>query len=787
MNSVRYYKTVFLYIVFACFCCQTKAGQKMGGDSLINLGWKFFIGDNQEARHSGFNDKAWKTVNLPHDGSIAGGFDTVSGSRQNGFRPRHIGWYRKTLVIPKTAADKVISVDFEGVYRAAEVWINGNYLGKHLNGYTGFTYDITPYVKPGQPATLVVRYDNTFKQSSRWYTGEGIYRNVWLRISAPVHIAPDGTYITTPVIGDRHARVAIQTEVVNQSDSAALATLTTVIISPEGREVASSISVVPLGAHQKYLYKQYTDVLQPQLWDITSPLLYTAKSYLTVGRQIKDTYFTRFGIRTVDFNPEQGFLLNGRKVFLKGVNIHHDLGPLGAAAFEKGFKRRLEGLKKMGVNAIRLAHNPHAKSVLDLCDELGILIFDESFDKWSSEYYGPGEPFASYWKNDLEWFIRRDRNHPCVFIWSVGNEVAVKQEYKDTSFVAQMEKMAEVVHRLDPTRKVTSGLYPSRDEDTPAPMAFHMDVVSDNYMSRFYKRDHQKFPQLIFLESEMTTDNGGENFFNYDHSYACGQFYWGGTDYIGESFKWPSKGWNGIIDWCDFWKPISYYIKSLYSPEPMVKIAVLDADHSEARVWNDVFMNTLKMTDGWNWPNGQKLTLFTFTTGDEVELFVNNKSQGIKKLKDFPKNKISWNVSYEPGSIKAVARKNGSAIAVDEIKTAGNADRISLQTDSTHISAGGEDLAYVRVTITDKDGILVTNATNEINFNVTGAGEILGVANGDRFSDEEFVANHRRVYEGKCLLVIRGDINPGKIKVKATSKGLRSSELDISVMSKHKM
>lgn len=749
-------------------------------DSLINFDWKFFIGDNPAAKEKTFADTKWQTVHLPHDGSIAGGFDTVSGTRQNGFRPRHIGWYRKALFVPASAKGKIISIEFEGVYRAAEIWVNGTYLGKHLNGYTGFTYDVTKHVVAGETNIIAVRYDNTYKQSSRWYTGEGLYRNVWLHVKDALHVAENGTYITTPFIDNNQAKVSVQTEVINRADTAVLATLKTVILSPEGKEVKSMLSVVPLRAHQTYNYQQNTTINNPVIWDITSPKLYHIKSYVSVGNNLRDVYDSRFGIRTVDYTPEQGFLLNGRKVFLNGVNIHHDLGPLGAAAFDKGFKRRLLGLKKMGVNAIRLAHNPYTKSVLDMCDEMGILVFNEAFDKWSSEYYGPGEDFKQHWQPDLAWFIKRDRNHPSVFIWSVGNEVAVKQEYKDTAFVVQLNKMVDFVHQADPSRKVTCGLYPSRDEDSPAPMAFHMDVMSDNYMSRFYKRDHPKFPQLIFIESEMTTDNGGENFFNYDHSYACGQFYWGGTDYIGESFKWPSKGWNGLIDWCDFWKPITYYIQSLYTEDPMVKIAVFDASASESRVWNDVFMNTIKMSDSWNWKPGQKLTLYTFTTGDEVELFVNNKSVGVKQMKDFPKHKISWEVTYEPGSIKAIARKNGKQIATDEAKTTGKPERIVLQADSTHFSANGLDLAYVTVTVVDKDGLVVQEATNDIKFDVNGAATIAGVANNNRLGDEHFVANHRRVNDGRCLLVLRSTRTAGKVQIKASATGLKSGTLTLT-------
>lgn len=777
MNRLKRSLPWFCCLLFCCFQGFAQDGNMSA--RLMNFDWKFVIGDDAGAKEAAFDDSKWQRVHLPHDGSIAGGFDSISGSRQNGFRPRHIGWYRKTFATPANCEGKVICIEFEGVYRDAEVWLNGKSLGKHLNGYTGFSFDITSHLKPGQENVLAVRYDNTYKRSSRWYTGEGIYRNVWLHVKDPLHVVESGIYVTTPQVSDDKATVSIQTDVINQLDSATQATLKTVILSPGGTELQTLTSVVPLKPGQSYTFNQETVLPHPQRWDVNTPALYTVRTTLIAGARIAGTERARFGVRTVAFNPEQGFVLNGRKLFLNGVNIHHDLGPLGAAAFDKGFKRRLLGLQKMGVNAVRLAHNPYSRSVLDMCDELGILVFDESYDKWSEEYYGPDIVFEDHWRADLEWFIRRDRNHPSVFIWSVGNEVFVKNQHKDTSYVSLFKRMKALVNHLDPSRKVTAGLYPSRDEYEPALMAFHMDVVSDNYMTRFYKRDHPKYPQLIFLASEMTTDNGGENFFNYDHSYACGQFYWGGTDYIGESFAWPSKGWNGIIDWCDFWKPISYYIQSLYSQAPMVKVAVFDATHNDARVWNDVFMNTLKMSDGWNWQNGQKLTLYTFTTGDEVELFLNGRSVGVKQMKDFQKNKISWELNFEPGTLKAVARKNGKQIAVEEIKTAGKPHAIIMSTDSSHITADGLDLAYVAVKVVDQRGVLVPGAANDIRFEINGAGELAGVANSNRMSDELFVADQRKVHEGKCLLVIRSKTTSGKITIKATSKGLKSDALTI--------
>ena len=750
-------------------------------DQLLNFGWRFQLGDDPSAKSPDYEDSNWQNVNLPHDASIAGSFDTVSGSRQNGYRPRHIGWYRKKILLPAHLESKQIILDFEGVYRASEVWINGTYLGKHLNGYTGFSYDISKYAKAGQENVIAVRYDNTYKLSSRWYTGEGLYRSVWLRIRNPLHFTENGIFISTPQISDQKAGLAIQTELTNQTLSRTFATIHTKIFAPSGQEVKVISATVPVGIGETFILKQETEIPNPEIWDIKSPRLYRTRSYIIVDQDTVDIQENRFGIRTIAFNPEQGFLLNGRKVFLKGVNIHHDLGPLGAAAFPKGYKRRLLGLKEMGCNALRLSHNPHDKSVLDLCDELGILVFDESFDKWHAEFYGADNAFDDHWQKDLSWFIKRDRNHPSVFIWSVGNEVFGKKDYKEQRFVNLLKTMMDSVRRIDPTRKITSGLYPVREEDEPAPMAFYMDVMSDNYMSRFYKRDKLRFPQLIYIESEMTTDNGGENFFNYDHSYACGQFYWGGTDYIGESFAWPSKGWNGIIDWCDFWKPISFYIQSLYWDKPMVKIAVFDAEHSDARVWNDVFMNTLKMSSSWNWEAGQKLTLYTFTTGDEVELFINGKSIGIKKLEDFPKNKIVWELDYQPGTIKAVARKNGNTIAVDEIKTAGKPDRIILKTDSVKMQSDGLDLAYIEVNVVDKNGVLVPEASNKVQFKVTGQAEIAGVANGDRMSDEHFVADHRKAFEGKCLLVLRSKRTSGTVNVKAVSSGLKPASLELSV------
>lgn len=789
MKHYQRTKILFILSIFLIMpYMQAKAQEEVRINELFNFNWKYSTGDFPDAKKINFDDSQWQVINLPHDGSIGGPFDQTTGTRENGFRPRHIGWYRKTFTLPYNLKDKKISIEFEGVYRDAEVWINDSYLGKQQNGYVGFVHDITKYINPQGKNVIAVRYDNTYV-SSRWYTGEGIYRNVWLQITNPLQITENGIYITTPSVNKDKAQIAIQTEVSNQTDTCMFTTLRTEIYSPDGKQQKSILSTVPIAPRGTYTFRQYTIIDQPSIWDINSPSLYTVKSYIINNSKTVDNYKSRFGIRTVDFNAEQGFLLNGRKVFLKGVNIHHDLGPLGSAFFEKGMKRRLQGLKEMGCNAIRLSHNPYAKAVLDMCDEMGILVYDECFDKWDTptwNHYGPKSKFDEHWRKDLEWFIKRDRNHPSVFIWSVGNEVFDKGTFHqmENYFVPMLKNMVDFVHKLEPSRKVTCGLFPFRKE-TPVPMAFLMDVVSDNYMSQYYKEDHQKYPQLIFLQSETSTRNGGDDFFKYDHSYACGQFYWGGTDYIGESFRWPSKGWDGIIDWCDFWKPLTYFIQSLYSDKDMVKIAVRNGEANDnAIIWNNVALNYLNMSSSWNWKPNQKLNIFTFTTAEEVELFVNNKSLGIKKMKDYPKKKIPWELTFEAGTIKAVARTNGKEVATDEIKTAGKPHSIILSTDSTHVIANGMDLAYITVSVVDKNGILVPDANNSIKFNIAGVGTLAGVGNGDRNSDEHFDANSRKVHGGKCLLIIRSTTTPGKIKIKATSKGLKQAILTINALGK---
>lgn len=763
---------------------------------LFNFDWKYSLGDTPAARNPDFDDSGWQDINAPHDASISGPFQQKAGP-ENGFRPRHIGWYRKAFKAPEHTGKKVY-IEFEGVYRDAEVWINGHYLGRNLNGYVGFTYDITPYLR--EDNVIALRYDNTYI-SSRWYTGEGLYRNVWLHIVDSLHISENGVWVYTPDIDREKAKTIVETEVENTSDHTEMVTLNTLLYSPEGQIVGSIKSVAPIPSGESYAFHQETFIQAPYRWDVTSPQLYRAESQVIVGGDLRDGIVTKFGIRSIEFTPEEGFLLNGRKLFIQGVNLHSDLGPLGTAFFGKAMRRRLQGVKDMGCNAVRLAHHPYSKAILDLCDEMGLLVFDECFDKWDipetdvfRDYNHYGDySFNDHWEKDLDWFIRRDRHHPCVFIWSVGNEVYYHFDFNgketttfdrmDSYLVPMLKKLVEKVHALDPSRKVTCGMFPYREGGVPAAMTFHMDVVSDNYAANLYDEDHHNYPQLIFLQSETAARDGCEDFFIYDHSYTCGQFYWGGTDYLGESFGWPSKGWNGIIDFCDFYKPITYYVQSLYLPQkPMVTLAVRNDERSSKTIilWNSVLLNAEDLLSHWNWKNGTKLTVFTYSTGEEVELTLNGKSLGIKKMADYPHKKMDWNVDYRKGTLVAIARSGGKVIATDTLRTTAGASHIELTPDTKSLEANGMDLAYITVTLRDEEGNLVPDADTDIQFEVSGPVTIAGVGSADRCSDEYFNSDHRKTYNGRCLLILRSKRESGEVVIRATARGLSSNAVRIA-------
>jgi len=780
---------------------------------LMNFDWKFLNGDANSAFTEWFDDKKWETVQLPHDASIGGNFSNKESTKENGWLLYGKGWYRKYFDVPIEANGKKVFISFDGVYRAAEVWCNGVYLGKQLNGYIGFQYDITKEIKFGKKNVIAVKYDNTVKETSRWYTGEGIYRDVWLTITDKLLIPQYGTYITTPVINKDKALAKVETNIINEYNERKTCRLVTEIIAPDGKKVIESTSVVPVNSGENYLCRQEIEIPSPLIWSFESPNIYKAVSKVYADDNQLDEYETTFGIREISLTPDKGLLINGGKVIAKGGNMHHDLGCLGSAALAKGYERKLALLKKMGCNSIRLSHNPHAPVLLEVADRMGFLVFAEAYDKWTSQYYGGQESFEANWKNDLAAFIKRDRNHPSVYIWSMGNETYNQMGLHDPKFetpddasdygIGLYQRMVEFTHSLDPSRKVTVGLYPAREKfvkewehlndydsftnSFPAEMAFYGDVVSCNYTENMFRFDHEKFPQLMFIASETGTNLNREHtkisWLEFEKYYVIGHYFWSATDYLGESV-WPTKVWGrSFLDISDEMTPIGYYYQSFYDDHPMLHIMVYDEDGARKKWFDKTITKNwdwYPMSDHWNWKS-QTVKVGTFTNAEEVELFLNSKSLGIKKLSDCDQGKMDWDVPFKSGEIKAVARNKGVIVAEHMLKTAGKPTEIALEPDVKTLKANGLDLAYIKVRLIDKNGLTVPNADRIVNFSVEGDGYFSGTANGDIFSNEKWVGNERSTYMGKCIIVLRSSRNKGEIAIKANAEGLPEKTLRIQV------
>jgi len=805
-------KTIYLILIAQLYLLlPVFAVQSPRHTELLNFDWKFMKGDASPAFTEWFDDAKWEIVQLPHDASIGENFSNNESTSENGWLPYGKGWYRKYFEVPADSKEKKVFISFDGVYRAAEVWCNGVYLGKRLNGYIGFEYDITREIKFGKQNVIAVKYDNTTKETSRWYTGEGIYRDVWLTITDKLHIPQYGTYITTPVINKDKALAKVETNVVNEYNEKKTCRLVTEIITPDGKKVVEFTSVVPINSGENYLFHQEIEIPTPMLWSFEFPNIYKVVSKVYADDNQLDEYETTFGIREISMTPDKGLLVNGKKVIAKGGDMHHDLGCIGSVALVKGYERRLALLKKMGCNSIRLSHNPHAPVLLDVADRMGFLVFAEAYDKWTSQYYGGQESFEVNWEKDLATFIKRDRNHPCVYIWSMGNETYNQMGLHDPKFetpadasdygVGLYKRMVEFTHLLDPSRKVTVGLYPAREKvvkewehsndydyftnSFPAEMAFYGDVVSWNYTENMFRSDHEKFPQLMFIASETGTNLNCEHrkfsWLEMDTKYVIGHYYWSATDYLGESV-WPTKVWGrSFLDISDEMTPVGYYYQSFYDDLPMLHIMVYDEDGARKK-WFDKpdtrRWDWYPMSDHWNWKS-KKVKVGTFTNAEEVELFLNGKSLGIKKLADCDQGKMDWDVPYKPGELKAVARNKGVFVAEHILRTAGKPTEIALEPDVTKLKANGLDLAYINVRLIDKNGLTVPDADRSINFSVEGVGYLAGTANGDIFSNGNWVGTKRSTYKGKCLMVLRSTRSKGEIGIKASTKGLPDKILRI--------
>ncbi|MEI9945346.1 MAG: glycoside hydrolase family 2 TIM barrel-domain containing protein [Chitinophagaceae bacterium] len=784
---------------------------------LMDFNWKFLQTDTISADKTSFNDSKWRTLNLPHDWSIENEFiqNTPTGGG-GGYLPTGIGWYRKHFVLPKSALSKSVWIEFDGVYQNSDVWINGNHLGHYPNGYMSFCYNLTPYIKSGENI-ISVRVDNSLQPNTRWYSGSGIYRHVWLSIANSLHVAQWGTYITTPQADSASATVVIKTKLANSGTTQRDGVLRSVIVDAKGNEVARNESSFLVRSKDSLEVEQKITVAIPALWSVETPNLYSMRSTIVdKGKTVVDETVSPFGIRDIKYDINKGFLLNGKQIKLNGVCLHHDAGSVGAAVPEAMWVRRLQVLKEMGCNAIRTSHNPVAPEFLDLCDKMGFLVQDEIFDVWKS--HKVAHDYASYFdqwsQHDLVKFIHRDRNHPSVVMWSAGNEIG---EQKQPKGYEVLRPLIETFHREDPTRLVTTGNdnIAADGGSTTLPFMEMLDIVGYNYVDRwherrelFYSIDRHDHPNWKMTGTESVSISGvrgnyyGGGFGGVDssvvrpatmssviraeqlwkfvslHDYVIGDFMWTGIDYLGEA-RWPAKNASsGVIDLCGFPKDAYYFYQSQWTEKPMIHLA----PH-----WN------------WRGKEGKVIQVLAYTNCDSVELFVNGKSFGIKAL-EFPRQGNSggwnrydrplvntttsdlhllWDVPYEPGILKAVGRKNGKIVVQEEIKTTGAPAAIRLSVDRTTIT-DQRDVAHVKVEILDENGNAIPDANELIKLTVDGAGTLIGLDNGNPADHTSMKSNERKTFNGWALGVVQSD-KPGTIRIQASSPGIKSASIEVNV------
>jgi len=765
---------------------------------LFNFGWKFKHGAVQDAHKVEFNDTDWRELNLPHDFQFEQPWDR-SGGGARGYKVMSEGWYRKTFMTDPAWKGQRVLLDFEGIMLCGDVYLNGQKVGKTDYGYLGFEVDVTDQLSEGGDNVVAV-YANTGKRNgSRWYTGGGLYRDVHLVVKNPVSVARHGVFVSTPHITKDQAFVRVQVEIDGFQGKTDDLVLIAKVFSPNGDLVGTSRTNAPKRSKKQTeeVVLPLIDVANPMLWACETPHLYQAEITLSLNGTIVDKVTERFGIRTIEFTQASGFLLNGKKVFLKGISNHQDLGALGVAAYEAAIARQMDVLKSYGFNHIRTSHNPYSPSFLRLADEKGLLIVDELYDKWSNDkYWGGRTPWSEQVFHNLPEWIKRDRNHPSVILWSLGNELQMREDligFPTGDWGVTTYRMLDVLaKRYDPTRKTTVAMHPSRANGlsrqdsgftttlTPPELATITDVASFNYRWNDYAAYLKYAPHMIIYQSEAASYELAAPYFGMDKEKMVGVAFWGAIEYWGESNGWPRKGWAySFFNHALQPYPQAYLLKSAFMDEPLVHIGVVD-NSDESMEWNDVVVGRKVLSSHWNREKGKKYNLFTFTNAEEVELFVNGKSYGrIANDTTQPekRNMIYWkDIPYNPGKVVAIARNAGKEVARHTIETTGKAVALRLEPEKlTGWKADGLDLNYVNVYAVDAKGRKVPNATGEVTFEVSGAATLIAVDNADQSSDELFGGNVRRLHNGYALAILRANQTGGAVTIKAQVAGLKGA------------
>lgn len=755
----------------------------------FDFDWKFTRSDHPRYAEENYNDAQWEEVSLPHDWNITMEFDRKAGGSP-GFLPESTGWYRKTFKLPATCKNKTISILFDGIFHQSDVYINGQHLGFRPYGFCSIEYDLTPFLNPDRDNTIAVRVNCTGARP-RWYAGSGIYRHAWLQAVNPIHIATYGTYITTPSVSDAKADLQIATTLINSTPKQQTITVSQRVLDNAGRQVAKSKDESTAVEANTTVDINQTFVLDnPIRWCLEKPYMYRMETTLKSGNKVIDSYTTPFGVRTFRFDKDEGFFLNGESIKLQGMCLHEDAGSLGVALPVRANERRLEIIKEYGCNAIRCAHNPFSPEFLDLCDRMGFIVIAEAFDKWKSGYYEPY--FDEWWQKDLENMILRDRNHPAIVLWSIGNEVQEAWDEGRTG-VERAGMLQDFVHKKEPTRPVTLAAQNNHQEH----FAGVTDVIGYNYLEARMVSEKNKYPERIVLVSEELPYFRGEEgrIRSYTplnpwdmvakNKFVCGGFIWSGIDYLGEASEWPSKGWpNGLFDICMVEKPRAAYHRAMWNKEPMVRIAVvdqsLDIDHGRD-LWQ-----WPKIAAHWNLPasySGLIMEIRTTTNCESVELYLNDNLMGKQNRADFTNHTIVWYLPYTPGKLKAIGYNGEQQVAQYQLVTSKNTSIAVISPDRMVLKADGQDLSHIDIQLRDEDGNPVQTDDRMITVSVEGEGRLRGVDTGDLRRETPFGGNKLKSYFGRALAIVQSTRKVGNIRVNIEVEGIEKPYL-IDIQSK---
>ena len=799
----KYSKFLYLAIVlFTVSNMSIKAQGKVERKQLFDSDWKFLLGDSPTASAAEFDDKSWRSLDLPHDWSIEGAFDSNNPmGNDGGYLPAGIGWYRKTFTVPASWKGKLVSIYFEGVYMNSEVFVNGKLLGKYPYGYTSFSYNITTTLIYGRDNVISVKVDNSQQKNSRWYSGSGIYRHVWIIVTDPIHIPQWGTAITTPDVSTERATVQIKTRVRNETGLPQSVIVKTRLFSADAKESGENQLKLDLPANSEKEIDQTIQVLKPLLWTPETPHLYQAEVTVSKNKREIDKSQSTFGIRSIKFTTENGFQLNGKTIKINGGCVHHDNGCLGAAAFNRAEERRVELLKSAGFNAVRTSHNPPSEAFLDACDRLGMMVMDEAFDGWkeSKTPFDYSVYFDEWWQRDIEAMVLRDRNHPSIIFWSIGNEII---ERKKPEAVETAKMLANQIRKIDPTRPITSGMTTwDREWTIFDPLFAVHDIGGYNYQLHRAVSDHERVPSRIIVQTESYPRDAFTNWKMVQaHNYIIGDFVWTALDYLGESgigrwfypgdvpgehyqgkiFPWHAA-YCGDIDLIGWRKPISHYRSMLYNENEKLYLAVREPNPDSG---------TIKTTgwavwptwESWTWPGyeGKEIQAEVYSKYPKVRLYLNNKLVGEQATTEEQQFKATFKLPFVSGELKAVGVIDNKEIETTILQTAGGAAKIRLIPDRTKISADGQDLSFVIIEVTDANGRLQPDAENRLQFKIDGPGVIAGVDNADIKDLDSYVGNSRKAWNGRTLVVIRSTKKAGAIKLTVTSEGLPGATVTIN-------